>query len=507
MVRPFLPAAGAAQVVVTSSRVSLAALGASVPVGVFSEGESAAFLAERTGLDDDAGALAVARELGCLPLALTQAGVVIAGQRLGYAAYLQRLAGVMVSAYLARPEEDPYPHRTAEAIMLAVHAALADDATGAGARTLDVLAVLSAAGVPRSVLAAAAGAEEVMADGVLGHLAGWSLVSFSADGRTVLAHRLVLRVLREHAAAVGALAAAAGDAMGALGEMLPAGADTWRHPEVMREFVIQVTALAGHLDGGGVLDGPAQVTFLDLLARAGWYLDQMSDITRSVPLLEKVLADRERVLGADHPDSLQSRNNLAGAYRSAGRVSEAIALFERALADRERVLGADHPDSLQSRNNLAGAYRSAGRLSEAIALFMRALADRERVLGADHPDSLISRNGLAGAYRSAGRLSEAIALLERALADRERVLGADHPNTLQSRNNLAGAYRAGGGWTRPSACTSRTWRTRNGCWALTTLTPCNRGTPGRRLPGWGAAGRGRPPVPAEPGGPGTGAGR
>ena len=81
------------------------------------------------------------------------------------------------------------------------------------------------------------------------------------------------------------------------------------------------------------------------------------------------------MLGADHPDTLASRNNLAYAYGSAGRLGEAIPLFERTLADRERVLGADHPDTLISRNNLACAYPSAGRLGEAIPLFERTLAD------------------------------------------------------------------------------------------------------------------------------------
>ena len=52
------------------------------------------------------------------------------------------------------------------------------------------------------------------------------------------------------------------------------------------------------------------------------------------------------MLGADHPDTLTSRNNLAGAYQSAGRLDEAIPLYEQTLADRERVLGADHPDTL-----------------------------------------------------------------------------------------------------------------------------------------------------------------
>jgi hypothetical protein len=38
----------------------------------------------------------------------------------------------------------------------------------------------------------------------------------------------------------------------------------------------------------------------------------------------------------DHPDTLQSQNNLAAAYQEAGRAAEAIALLEQTLADRER---------------------------------------------------------------------------------------------------------------------------------------------------------------------------
>jgi Tetratricopeptide repeat len=32
----------------------------------------------------------------------------------------------------------------------------------------------------------------------------------------------------------------------------------------------------------------------------------------------------ERVLGADHPDTLATRNNIAAAYQDAGRTAEAI---------------------------------------------------------------------------------------------------------------------------------------------------------------------------------------
>jgi Tetratricopeptide repeat len=60
-------------------------------------------------------------------------------------------------------------------------------------------------------------------------------------------------------------------------------------------------------------------------------------------MLERTLADSERVRGPDHPETLTSRNDLTAAYQYAGRTAEAIPLLERTLADCERVLGPDHP--------------------------------------------------------------------------------------------------------------------------------------------------------------------
>ena len=84
---------------------------------------------------------------------------------------------------------------------------------------MDLLAVLSAAGVPRSLVYAAArdglpGRDEPVpalapeiADRVLARLAGASLLTFSLDGSSVTAHRLVMRVIRENLAASNSLTA------------------------------------------------------------------------------------------------------------------------------------------------------------------------------------------------------------------------------------------------------------------------------------------------------------
>ena len=51
--------------------------------------------------------------------------------------------------------------------------------------------------------------------------------------------------------------------------------------------------------------------------------------------------------------------------RPAGHTQDAIAILTPMLADRERTLGAEHPDTLGSRTNLANAYQAAGRTADA----------------------------------------------------------------------------------------------------------------------------------------------
>jgi hypothetical protein len=147
VLRPFLPGVGAARVLITSDRQSVANLGASVLVDVFTAGEALTFLADRTGIADAEGAAAVARELGYLPLALAQAAAVISGQRLTFEMYLNRLRSLPVEEYLIRGEGQPYSHGVAEAILMSLDAVQAGDQGNLCIRVMEFLAVLSTAGV------------------------------------------------------------------------------------------------------------------------------------------------------------------------------------------------------------------------------------------------------------------------------------------------------------------------------------------------------------------------
>ena len=137
---------------------------------------------------------------------------------------------------------------------------------------------------------------------------------------------------------------------------------------------------------------------------------------------------------------MRFQNNLANAYQAIGRFKEAIDLYNKVCSDRERVLGLDHPNTLNSYDGLANAYSSARRLQDAIELHEQVLAARKRVLGLDHPDTLNSQHNLAEDYLRYEWKEEAIDLYEQVLAARKRVLGPDHPDTLETQNALIESY-------------------------------------------------------------------
>lgn len=144
-----------------------------------------------------------------------------------------------------------------------------------------------------------------------------------------------------------------------------------------------------------------------------------------------------QALGPDHPDTLNTRHNLAYWRAQAGDPTGAATAFEELLDDQLRVLEPDHPNTLTTRGNLAYWRGEAGDPTGAAAALVELLTDQLRVLGPDHPDTLSTRNSLALWRGKAGDPTGAATAFEQLLADVLRVLGPAHPHTLITRNNLA----------------------------------------------------------------------
>jgi tetratricopeptide (TPR) repeat protein len=159
-------------------------------------------------------------------------------------------------------------------------------------------------------------------------------------------------------------------------------------------------------------------------------------------VLTKVLENQLRLTGEGNQETLETMNSLAAAISAQGRHGQAEALYLRTLRAERRLRGEAHPDTLGVMNNLVSEYINEGQYARAEELCRTLVAIRRRVLGDEHPSTLMSMNNLGVIARNLGKYAEAETLLTTSLDARRRVVGADHPLTLGSLVSLALVYQA-----------------------------------------------------------------
>jgi hypothetical protein len=86
----------------------------------------------------------------------------------------------------------------------------------------------------------------------------------------------------------------------------------------------------------------------------------MADIARECEKHERLLAERRRALGAEHPETLTAMLDLADCLWAEGRLTAARKLEEQAVAGRRRRFGEKHFDTLKAIGKLAVWPRHAG---------------------------------------------------------------------------------------------------------------------------------------------------
>ena len=160
----------------------------------------------------------------------------------------------------------------------------------------------------------------------------------------------------------------------------------------------------------------------------------------TLELTEKVVEARERTLGKEHPDTLASMHSLAVNYREVGQQQKALELIEKVVEASEMTLGKEHPNTLSSMHSLAVSYSEVGQRQKALELAEKVVEARERSLGKEHPDTLRSMHSLAVTYSEAGQQQKALELAEKVVEASKRTLGEEHPDTLSSMHDLALIY-------------------------------------------------------------------
>ena len=416
-------------------------------VGAFDREQSITLLCERTVDTHREAADRIADALGDLPVAIAQAAATAKQGGYTLSGYLDRLSHHPLESSISPLEGDDYPNAVGIALLMAYEQVLEQLRTKhpqqerIAVSLLDTLSLLTASGVPTHWLLRLDSDSDAVRD-TLSFLKSVAILQESSDGDKTFIHWLQGHVYREtYLNDQKQLGEARRCAATLLGGM---DVDHLENPEQRRQethhLIEQLLSITSQDYSHSLFSEPHVSSKL---------AETLHDAT-SLGMSQLALCLTDSVtqacdaLGPHHPDTLASRNNLAGTYRASGRLDKAIALYEQTLEDSIRVLGTDHPGTLTSRLNLAGAYHATGRLDEAITLKKQILADAMRIMGPDSPGASAARNNLAATYRDAGRLDEAIPLYQQNLEDVTRLSGLDHPETLASRGTLAGAYRDAG---------------------------------------------------------------
>jgi len=433
-----LPQVVHGQVLVTSRDARWEQHATLAELEVFTPDEAVAFLLVRSGSGDQATATEVAELLGCLPLALEQAGAYLRATRVALSAYRDRLRQFPT---LTMAKGRPRDRDPTDTVATTWQVSLEQVRSVAGAvALLEVCAFLSPEEIPRDLFAqeldpppeelAILTGDSFALDEAVAAVRRFGLVK--ASERTLAMHRLVQQVIRDRLDQDQQRQKAA-VALRLISATFPAehaDPDAW---PIYAWLLPHALAVTGHAEALGL--DPERAAWL--LTEAGLYLWQRADHQQARGLLERALAIYEARLGPDDPTIAHSLNNLAYVLHSQGDLPSARTLYERALAIDEARLDPDHPDTATSLSNLALVLRTQGDLDTARTLHERALHIRETRLGADHPDTAWSLHGLARVLRAQGDLDHARGLHERSLAIYEARLGADHPDTAGSLSNLA----------------------------------------------------------------------
>ncbi|WP_449065414.1 DUF7779 domain-containing protein, partial [Planomonospora algeriensis] len=265
----------------------------------------------------------LAAELGELPLALKHAG-----------AYIAETPGMTLSRYLhllrttaardaVRPWQGSAEQAVARTWAVTMERIAATDQLAV--RLLRLLACYAPDDLPCAVLYGLAEhgtVDEIQVAEALGLLATYSMINRSPDGHAVSVHRLVQAVTRT-GMNEGDRAALAAEAAALLQTALP------DDPDRITSWPIYARLLP-HARIALEFDSPGMAQVIDYLHASGAY--------RTACALQKQrLDDLHECLGADHPDTLAVRHNLAFWTGEAGDAARARDLLAELLPVRERV--------------------------------------------------------------------------------------------------------------------------------------------------------------------------
>ena len=160
------------------------------------------------------------------------------------------------------------------------------------------------------------------------------------------------------------------------------------------------------------------------------------------PLLDASVETADRILGPDHPQTLEAKFRLAEIYEHQGQFRQADSLHTAILESRRALLGEKDPQTLESIAGLAKSRHSMGLYAESEALAREASRGQTEIYGPDHPKTLKSGYLIGLALFDLGKYPEAERVLTAIWDAQKRAVGAEHADAIQTMAELADLHAA-----------------------------------------------------------------
>jgi hypothetical protein len=402
---------GSGDVLITSRNHRWESVIRTVPMDVFQPKESTDFLLKRVrrGLAA-ADADRLAKELGHLPLALEQAGAMLAETGMAADEYL-RLLKEDAGEIMNEAPPSGYPRSMTAAWRLSV------DAVKRGRpQALEVLrccAFFGPEAIPRDVFRRGVQATDTVVGQVLSNpiatasimreLARYALITL--DGNAVKVHRLIQALIRADLTAEQQ-AAYRHEAQLIMAAAVPENPDdstTWNRFEGLLPHV-NAEATELHLS--------REFEVRSLARGVIRWLYMSGDYTSALTLTERFIEQWARDSGPDDENVLRAQRHLGNIQRLMGRYAEAYQVTDESLTRARAVLGEDDPTTLSLRTGFGADLRATGSFAAARELDTESRTLIERKYPSKDPrtlrllSSLATDHGLMSDYSTAQQMFE-----------------------------------------------------------------------------------------------------
>lgn len=204
----------------------------------------------------------------------------------------------------------------------------------------------------------------------------------------------------------------------------------------LESYAEAVPFLEGAVRYGTEQHGATHCVTMRQRSDLGVALNRSGETDRALKIFEEVLENQERKLGRHHVDVASTLNNIGALLRDKGRFDEVLPMYERALEIRKNEFGWEHRDTAESLHNLGALMMDLERYEDAWPYLERALQVSETVMGSDHLDNVGPLVKMGFLLRREGKHAEARPYYERALKIRENALWPEHRDVVGNLHQL-----------------------------------------------------------------------